>query len=365
MTRHFEHDPHTQAVNHWLDQNQRTLDGVLDASLDIEAGLREILLHSRHNTAVDGLNTILDTEAGLAAILPTAPQRRPDTPSDSHDAVDGHLDTEEFLRSMSPAGRIALRNHIIVKAASRPLAGDIDLARKLTRAPARGGSSSGPASQARIRALAHADVLACDLARTLHRTLTPSKRYLSRRLAHTLALNLDPRLTRNLDRVPDRQLAHELASDIADTLAAAPDRQPSPELELALDIAHTLKLAHSLDRSPSPDRRDARHLADVVVAARTKEVCRAIGRALQRKPPTLGRDSARAFLDDFTTADLSSADLTSIDLRGVRWSQNTTRWPATVDVEALKARSKEAPSGSGIWIVHSGNATIHDFADLG
>lgn len=364
MSRHPEHNPSDQAVDRWLNQHQHTLDGVLGEALDAEAGLREILLHSRHNTAVEDLNTILDAEAGLAAILPPAIQGQPANPPDAHETAQDHLDTEDFLRSVSPQGRIILRNHPAVKAASQPLAGDVDLARTLARTSRRGYSNPGfPDFQARIRALSHADALARSLSRALHRALNPHERSRSRAIVHALALNLDPGLTPNLDRVPDRQLAHELTLDLAQTLDDTPDREPLREL--ALDLEGTLNLAHTLDRAPSPDRRDALHLAHVVVAARTKEVCRAIGRALHRKPPILGTDDVHAFLDDFTTADLRTTDLTTTDLSGVRWSQNTTRWPTTMNIENLKARSTETPPGSGIWIVRSGNATIHDFADRG
>ncbi|GAA3089826.1 hypothetical protein [Nonomuraea salmonea] len=41
----------------------------LHGLLDIEAGLREVLLHSRHAAQLDGLAEVLDVEAGLGAIL--------------------------------------------------------------------------------------------------------------------------------------------------------------------------------------------------------------------------------------------------------------------------------------------------------
>jgi hypothetical protein len=66
-------------------------------------------------------------------------------------------------------------------------------------------------------------------------------------------------------------------------------------------------------------------------------------------------------VDDFTTADLSDADLTSTDLTGVRWSPRGTRWPPTVDVTALLARSQEDPLGSGLYVVRppTGRDTFH------
>lgn len=69
MTQHPE--PHDEAVNRLFDEHQRALTDGLDRFLDVEAGLREVLLQSHHDTAVDALENVLDVEAGLAAILPT------------------------------------------------------------------------------------------------------------------------------------------------------------------------------------------------------------------------------------------------------------------------------------------------------
>ncbi|MFI9324871.1 hypothetical protein ACIGXI_34540 [Kitasatospora aureofaciens] len=61
-------------------------------------------------------------------------------------------------------------------------------------------------------------------------------------------------------------------------------------------------------------------------------------------------------LDDFTHTDLSAVDLTSINLEGIRWSVDTTRWPAAVDVERLRQQSLETHAGSGIDVVKGGPA---------
>lgn len=98
MTDHRAHDYHGQAVSDCLARHQHTLSNSLDDVLDIEAGLREILIHSRHDIAVDNLDTVLNTEAGLAAILPTTTPE-PATPATTHDPVDA----EELLRTISPA----------------------------------------------------------------------------------------------------------------------------------------------------------------------------------------------------------------------------------------------------------------------
>ncbi|MFD9489139.1 MerR family transcriptional regulator [Streptomyces sp. NPDC059991] len=52
-----------------LDRYGRALTEGLDDVLDVEAGLHEVLLQSRHDAAVANLDDILDTEAGLRDAL--------------------------------------------------------------------------------------------------------------------------------------------------------------------------------------------------------------------------------------------------------------------------------------------------------
>ena len=58
-------------------------------------------------------------------------------------------------------------------------------------------------------------------------------------------------------------------------------------------------------------------------------------------------------LDDFSQADLSRADLDHIDLMGIHWSVSGTRWPPSLDVEALIQQSEETEPGSGIYVITS------------
>ncbi|MFF4402265.1 hypothetical protein [Streptomyces sp. NPDC001480] len=353
MNQHPDHDPQTQCVAQWLEQHTDALADALDAALDIEAGLREIPLHSRHDTAIDDLDTLLDTEAGLATILPTTPQRPPVNLDDAHGVANDHASAEEFLRSVSPAERMALRNHPEVKAVSQALARHRYYS--LSREP-------NP-----LRTLGTLLELARDLVHALDADLHRAGE-LGR------ARDLTDDLTRSLNRAHVRPSdARDLARNLADLLGTTHDRDLDLDRarDRAQDLTRVLDRAHDLSRklTRGHDRAHAqsnpRAYARVIVAVRTNEVCRAIGSAMRQKTPTLDKASVRTFLNDFTTADLRTADLAGIDLGGVRWSQYTTQWPVTLEVENLKARSKETPPGRGTWTVQPDPATIRDFADRG
>ncbi|MFI8194871.1 hypothetical protein ACIF8T_40330 [Streptomyces sp. NPDC085946] len=388
------HDPHGQDAHRWLTRHQYNLIDGLDGLLDVEAGLREILIQSRHTTAVDDLDTVLDTEAGLAAILPPAAHV---TSASTHDHTSA-TDLEELLRTLSPAERMALRNHPGVKEASydltsafahvRVFAHDLDFDR----------------NRARARALVRARNLVRDLARDLTRRLDhdldltlAAGLTLDRLSAHALdrarglARGLDRDLSRVRTRAHHRARARDVAHDLDLALASAADlthsldltraRARAADLTRALDHAYDLDrilardLNHSLTRTRDRDRvagraldrasaHDLERVRVVIFEVRTAEVRRAIGLALRREPPALDEDSLYTLLDDFTTANLSDTNLTSVDLSGVHWSEHNTQWPPTIDVENLKTRSDETPPGSGIWIVRSGTATIRNLAEL-
>ncbi|MEU6071434.1 hypothetical protein ABZ864_45110 [Streptomyces sp. NPDC047082] len=353
MTRHPEPNPNDQAARQWLAQHQHALTHALDDLLDIEAGLREILLHSHHDTATDNLDTVLDTEAGLAAILPTTPQTPPAGP---HDTPHHHTDTtaaEEILRTLSPADRMTLRNHPDVEKASQALASARDLDRDLARVRARDLARA----LARDLARALAGDLDLALARALHRDRDLARDLdRARDLHRTLALDLD--LDRDLDRARDLYRALHRALTRARVLAG--DRDLALDLDRAL--ARTLDLDRALDLALYRTL-DRDHAHVIIVEVLTAEVGRAIGLALRREPPALDKDSLHTLLDDFTTADLSNADLTGADLGGVHWSEHTTQWPLDIDVEDLKTHSDETPPGSGTWIVRFGTATVRDLAE--
>ncbi|MEU8786105.1 hypothetical protein [Streptomyces sp. NPDC048637] len=322
-------DHHDNEADRRLDQHKRALLDDLGAVLDIEAGLREILLQSRHDTLLSDLGTILDVEAGLSAILPPATPPLPAIRPDTKAAWEGSTAAERFFLSVSPQVRVALRVHPDVIAACRLLERARDLDQSLDH------------GLVLARLLTFDRDLAADLARALDLALAR---------ARDLALHLD------LDR--DRTLALARARDLARIL----DRLHDLALVLVADLDRDFDRAvvHVLGQFLSRVRDLSHDFVDICIT----EVRRCIAGGLDRDLPVLNEDELNAFLDDFTTTDLRTADLDGIDLGGVRWSELGTRWPAAVDIEGLKTRSEEAPPGSGIYVVRSGTASMRGLVGL-
>ncbi|WP_143179718.1 hypothetical protein [Streptomyces yunnanensis] len=339
-------------MDRYLDQHQRTLTDVLDEVLDTEAGLREVLLQLRHDTAVDNLDTVLDAEAGLKAILPATLRNSPSGRPDAQEApLENTGARRDAFHAVSPVDRMALRSNPEVTAACLDLDRALDLIRHLDP------------DLVLDRALNLAHDLALDLARARDLNFDGDfnidddlDRELTRAcvLADDLAGALNNARARGLVR--DLNVARDL--NIARNRDLSVARNRARDLNIVLDRARDL--AHDMDR----DLDRARALALVLVDVRANQVGRAIGLVLRWELPALDKDSLHAFLNDFTTADLSSAELGGVDLDGVRWSERGTKWPPVVDVEALKILSAETPPGSKTWIVRSGTATIRDFVEL-
>jgi len=66
----FDSNPAEDGLDRWLANQRHELIVDLAATLDVEAGLGEALIHSRHADLVADLGRSLDVEAGLAAIMP-------------------------------------------------------------------------------------------------------------------------------------------------------------------------------------------------------------------------------------------------------------------------------------------------------
>ena len=371
MTNHPVHDSGDQASDRWLVQRRHALVVALDEVLDREAGLREVLMASRRSAAVDSLATALDLEGGLADILSTAPRSNPAATAATASDASG---AQALLHTVRAADRIVLRSRLDIRTASHGLERALHLSSKLDTSR---GTSRFPDSDVHPLVVKHARRLARELAILLCRDLTAAAghagcpdlaRTLARALTHALGL------TRGLGHGLIRMEAEALAQDIdnADSLCRVLERgnPRDPSQARARARAHDLwrLLKHILDLLGKPhDPPFARELGDtrlVIVDIRVKEVCRMIGLAMECAPPVFDLKSLHMFLDDFTRADLRDAVLTGIDLGGIHWSQYATRWPPTVDVDGLKTHSQQAPPGSGIWIVRSGTATVHDLAEL-
>ncbi|MEV4334769.1 hypothetical protein AB0K02_30340 [Streptomyces sp. NPDC049597] len=361
MTDHRETYENDQTADGRLTR-QRVLMNALDAVLDVEAGLREVLLQSRPAAVIDDLDAVLDVEAGLREVLPTAPPA-PKVQPQLRTAEAGSPSAEQLFPSVSNQARLQLRAHPAVTRAYRTFERAISLAHALgfELDRARAFVSALDLARALARALSVDSDLGLARDRSLSRDLVRALG-LARRLVpgrpRSLALDLDR--ARDLALRVHRDLDLGLARGLA--RAGALDRARAFDLALALDSTHTVALAGAREPTPVPALDTARATADDLVSTRAEEVKQAIDSALGQALPGLDVDLVDGFLNDFTTSDLRNADLGGIDLVGVRWSMSGTQWPNDVDIEDLKTRSEETPVGSGIWTVRSGTATVGDLA---
>ncbi|MEU4351833.1 hypothetical protein [Streptomyces sp. NPDC023838] len=356
-------------VDCWIAEQQSLLLDAVGGLLDVEAGLREVLLDSSHNTMVEGLDGVVNVEAGLAAILPqTSLARRLPVPAAS--SFRKPASVREVLASVSPGARIALRVRPAVVAGCEALEA-LDAA--LT-------------DWQKIRKLVHRlDVVLSgsvmddfELARTLSGRLQHRAEQICDVLGEAKGFvrhGFDEALDAVL--VDIRRTTGELAavSHLAVEFSSRPrasSRRSFPqaraarraERESAEQLRQFVDLARVLvdDLSALVRRGDwaVRHLRHEC----SERVRGIFIRELHFQDfPVLDLAQVRGFLHDFTTADLRTAVLAGVDLGGVRWSVAKTRWPASTDVEDLKARSVESPPGCGIFTVRSGTATTREPVD--
>ncbi|NGN64174.1 hypothetical protein G5C51_09685 [Streptomyces sp. A7024] len=320
-----------EAAGRLLAGHQSALAATLAARLDIEAGLREVLIQARYDALAEDLERVLDVESGLRAIVPGA---MPPLPAHAAHRWLAHLSL------VSPPERMTLRGDPAVAGEYRVLVYALNAAAALERG--------------RDRALALDRALSLDhgLDRPADRTYALGQdRNLARRLNDDLLADI--KLLDNLVGVCSLDLG-VLDADLAKARACLDAF--TRELTTIADLVHRFSgalardrirdLALGLDRA----RARARTLADEC----RKRVQGTTGITLGEDPPLFGETAVEEFLNDFTDADLTDADLTGVDLIGVRWTEHGTRWPATVDVRALKSRSEESPSGSGVYVVLPG-----------
>ncbi|MET9792095.1 MULTISPECIES: hypothetical protein [Streptomyces] len=367
----MSYEPHrdsTQAVARRLNQHQLAVVDALKGILDIETGLREILIQSQHDAATDELDTVLDTESGLAAILPPAnhpaPPSHPETQAQPNTPVGG------ATTSVSAPTRLALRSHHRVASATRVLGRDRSYAREL--------DLSRASTEDRHLPLVMALLLARDLSRDLVRALEEVTKSLDAHrdveAAYAQELALSRRLARAVVEARDLE-AHELVIHVR-TIGRAPFlghglRQivgQAHRHNLALVLSHIKDLDRDLDTAlyfvHGQERARDNTFTRALLEIRTNQVRRALDQAVGRPLPGTEDEGVIEFLNDFTKADLRQATLVDVDLSGILWSEYGTQWPTSLDVEELKRQSEETPPGSKVWIVRADTTTVSDFAEL-
>jgi hypothetical protein len=326
----------------------------LDALLDADAGLRDVLIEARHTGLNGDLDNTLDVAAGLRAIVPTAEHRVPveragpataaprqDDPADAS-PIEGAV--ASFLMSLDTPTLLAIRRDRALDALAAVFF--------LVPASARSGDL--------VRTLDHD--LGADSApgRALNRALALE---LAIEPAYGLAFDLDLDHGRlhafDLNRV--RDLARDLARNVDYPSALHHPRALENARSLARDLNHAIDRALNLaiDRALNLVLNRVRDLghADDLDRVLTLALDHDLGIAGHARDLDLFRHLDRA-RDDFTTADLRGVDLTRISLDGLRWSDATT-WPSEDSKNQALLDSTEI--GPGLYEIRRGttNAPAH------
>ncbi|MFJ2774405.1 hypothetical protein [Streptomyces sp. NPDC087300] len=294
--------------------------------LDIESGLREILLPSQHEEFVDGLAHVLDVEAGLGEVLAPSPLPA-DTSSGRVSRMHHPEEVVELLRSVDPRIRMRVRT-----------APDLQ-PRQMVYSHLR----------ALRNALDRAAVLVAADDEAAHDTtgLTPSMDGILTK-AHTSALAVASGINRVRDR--DHALRRDLDSGIVQAVAQAQDvARQLTQLRTAASLGRRLSSISQHAGQLELDWLDVLHQSLTAVA--------------QQPLPPMTPVMLEAFLNDFTACDLRGTSLDRTALTGVLWSDRGTTWPASINTSALKARSVEKPAGSGIYHVRFRTPTMHDLSE--
>ncbi|MEU3567564.1 hypothetical protein AB0E96_03900 [Kitasatospora sp. NPDC036755] len=321
------------------DMQAQFLEG-LGGHLDVEAGLREVMLSANHRDLVEGLNEVLDIEAGLASITSRNSARTEfeETAAPLYDV--GRL--HQRFELLGPERRLELREHPLVTAAilADLLIRTVTLAQDLTDGLGFGRYHGMPLKRAAFAAQGIAEGIAQGL------DGRAALAWGLRDMAHEIVALLEPHYPAidQASRV-GRVLVREMVSTIDQRVRSA-DHPAIAEFLRACQVFTYAVRGGDLIRAVQEVEYLARALA-----SRVGELF-GLG-----EPEALDLEFLSEILDDFTTADLSTADLTHVDLAGVRWSELRTRWPTEVSIDRLREDSRETLPGSGVYIIRPGTGT--------
>ena len=180
---------------------------------------------------------------------------------------------------------------------------------------------------------------------------------------------------RDLDLARASDIARDHARDLERDLARASDIARDHARDLERDPDHPLTArVRARDLFTSYDFATMRNLAHSVARDRELNLARdldrhiavAVGRILGvRHVKGLAAALLDGALDDFTHADLAHINLTDFNLTGVRWSVSRTKWPRGIDIDVLRAQSREVPPRTGVYvIVNPGDAEARQRAHV-
>jgi hypothetical protein len=302
--------------------------------IDVEGGLREVLLPLRH--ARTGRPPGLDVEAGLYAITGEPVVIEPEPHAEEQRGV-----IAEWLLSLADADRLAIRSHAVFAclAFTFRVVRAIEITRQFVSLLESGRRGQAPPCWAEVRALEDSLVQIHDMYPEL-----PVKP----KLTHVDVLVLEIADTAG---TADRRRLLRNARDLFHDLNKVFDQAHHQTGDLAVAIALGQTSAQGLVRILGHLGLTGLHLGLVADLATAR--CQAGGQDLD-----VHLDRAR---NDFTGADLTHADIARISLTGVRWSM-ATRWPSETWRAQLLQESREI--SDGIYEVRPGttNVPAHAYA---
>lgn len=341
-------------VDRWLRARHLAMGEDLIGLVDVEAGLREVLLQEHHAGVAEDLGAHLDVEAGLAAIVPTAgpPLITPAREEARAQGSGSAPEPDHRVAVVALRLRLELRSDPLVAVLSRAYASFLERARDLDqaldRARDRGPALARALGQARSPYLARFVTAACQLAEDLAAASTADDTVT--RYAHGQALDYARQRARALGHAVDFDLARALDTDVQ--RARARDLELNDDLDRVRALLRALSASLAGEAVPTDALANAEELAEALARVFVHSVARAVAALLDlRAQDVLDPGLVDALAHDFTAADLSTTDLSGIELEGVRWSEQHTLWPAAIDVELLKEHSRRLPASPGTWVV--------------
>lgn len=343
---------HSVSLGVWSAASGQSATDELDELIDVEAGLTEILLQSRHEATIDDLDLLIDADSGLGAILGRYPDRRDD---DLTGRTATGVPQQENSPSIAAVQRLALRGtpefapaiavlrkaHALSEHLSPELKGVIELELSLA-------SLTSEILQVAL------------LAEGRDRADMPSGYDNSFSMTHPAghAAALLTILNHSLRGV--LSLVDRLVDYPSENPAITTDDPDAALSQINLLRANLYTLLDQIRISNPALNLEQLQVPHFYIRSIGPAVMKFIRSAL---PPASGfpvkddaLDDALGFFDDFTSADLTSADLTHADLERVRWSLVATNWPVELDRDEMVRRSREISWGSGIYVVESGTA---------
>lgn len=280
--------------------------------LDIDAGLRDVLIQARHTELVSGLAAVLDVDRGLNAILPT-----PKPPADVPDAYEG-------------------------SSAATPLriwARDLTTRHALDRLVLR--AKLPPSQWHRVFWLTQVSAIATRLILILNAGAHPeSIGKITKLLASLAAKTADDGLRTVTADLSSRAEVGNLTRRIARTSARAVESKAMTQWQaMFADLLRaSLAVDSELSRALKPLVQARRWTTSQVLVEELLYTVRLILNAL----------------NDFTGADLRGANMDRLSPAGIRWSDSTL-WPPELAEEIRLASDEVEP---GIYVVRGGTSNV-------